>query len=111
MSVSNLPITSRRLFLRSSRTAILSGAAAALVASHKAHAQSETKTQANLHDSAPTRFQQVGDVRLAYRRFGKEGEPPVICLQHFRGRMDNWDPSTPTALPKTVPGCSWTIEA
>ena len=49
-------------------------------------------SQANLHDSAPTQFQQVGDVRLAYRRFGKEGATPVVCLQHFRGRMDNWDP-------------------
>ena len=49
-------------------------------------------SQANLHDSAPTRFQEVGDVRLAYRRFGKDGAPPLVCLQHFTGRMDNWDP-------------------
>ena len=48
--------------------------------------------QANLHDSAPTRFQEIGDVRLAYRRFGKDGAPPLVCLQHFTGRMDNWDP-------------------
>lgn len=92
MSESNLPITSRRLFLRNSGTAVLSGAAAALLVSHKAQAQSETTAQANLHDSAPTQFQQVGDVRLAYRRFGKEGAPPLVCLQHFTGRMDNWDP-------------------
>ena len=46
----------------------------------------------NLHESAPTRFREVGDVRLAYRQFGKEGAPPLVCLQHFRGRMDNWDP-------------------
>ncbi len=46
----------------------------------------------NLHKSAPTQFQEVGDVRLAYRRFGKEGAPPLVCLQHFTGRMDNWDP-------------------
>ena len=46
----------------------------------------------NLHESAPTQFQDVGDVRLAYRQFGKEGAPPLVCLQHFTGRMDNWDP-------------------
>ncbi len=49
-------------------------------------------SQANLHETAPTQFQHVGDVRLAYRRFGKEGAPPLVCLQHFTGRMDNWDP-------------------
>jgi pimeloyl-ACP methyl ester carboxylesterase len=49
-------------------------------------------TQANLHETAPTQFQDVGDVRLAYRRFGKEGAPPLVCLQHFTGTMDNWDP-------------------
>jgi pimeloyl-ACP methyl ester carboxylesterase len=49
-------------------------------------------SQANLDETAPTRFQDIGDVRLAYRRFGKEGAPPLVCLQHFTGRMDNWDP-------------------
>jgi pimeloyl-ACP methyl ester carboxylesterase len=88
----SLTATSRRLFLRNSGTAVLSGAAAALLAGREVLAQSETKTQANLHESAPTQFQEVGDVRLAYRRFGKEGAPPLVCLQHFTGRMDNWDP-------------------
>ncbi len=49
-------------------------------------------SQINLHESAPTQFQEAGDVRLAYRRFGKEGAPPLVCLQHFTGTMDNWDP-------------------
>ena len=49
-------------------------------------------SQINLHESAPTQFQEIGDVRLAYRRFGKEGAPPLVCLQHFTGTMDNWDP-------------------
>ncbi|MFF3208722.1 alpha/beta fold hydrolase [Streptomyces sp. NPDC002962] len=33
-------------------------------------------------------------VRYAYRRFGKASEttPPLVCLQHFRGSMDSWDP-------------------
>jgi pimeloyl-ACP methyl ester carboxylesterase len=49
-------------------------------------------SQVDLHESASTLFQEVGDVRLAYRRFGKEGAPPLICLQHFTGTMNNWDP-------------------
>lgn len=31
-------------------------------------------SQINLHESAPTQFREVGDVRLAYRQFGKEGD-------------------------------------
>ena len=89
MSQTSLIVASRRLFLRNSGTAILSGAAVALLADREALAQSETMSQANLHDSAPTQFRDVGDARLAYRRFGKEGAPPLVCLQHFTGRMDN----------------------
>ena len=92
MSQSSLNVSSRRLFLRNSGTALLSSAAVALLPGREALAQSEAMSQANLHDSAPTQFQEVGDVRLAYRRFGKEGAPPLVCLQHFTGRMDNWDP-------------------
>jgi pimeloyl-ACP methyl ester carboxylesterase len=49
-------------------------------------------SKTNLHESAPTQFQDIGDVSLAYRRFGKEGAPPVVCIQHFTGTMNNWDP-------------------
>ena len=48
--------------------------------------------QTNLHDAAPTRFQDIGGTRLAYRRFGNEGATPVVCVQHFTGTMNNWDP-------------------
>ena len=92
MSQPSPTIPSRRLFLRNSGTAVVSGAAVALLADHDALAQSETMSQINLHDSAPTQFQEIGDVRLAYRLFGKEGAPPLVCLQHFTGTMDNWDP-------------------
>ena len=92
MNQANLIITSRRLFLRNGVAAVLSGVAAALLASGESPAQSTTASQANLHESAPTQFQEVGDARLAYRKFGKEGAPPLVCLQHFTGRMDNWDP-------------------
>ena len=46
----------------------------------------------NLSEAAPTRFQDIGGVRLAYRHFGKEGAPPVVCFQHFTGTMNNFDP-------------------
>ena len=46
----------------------------------------------NLHKFAPTQFQDIGNARLAYRRFGKEGAPPLVCLQHFTGTMNNFDP-------------------
>lgn len=49
-------------------------------------------SQVSLHETAPTLFQDVDDVRLAYRRFGKAGATPLVCLQHFTGTMDNWDP-------------------
>jgi len=46
----------------------------------------------NLNETAPTQFQDIGGVSLAYRRFGKEGAPPVVCFQHFTGTMNNFDP-------------------
>lgn len=46
-------------------------------------------SQSDLHNSARTQFQDVGDIRMAYRPFGMGGlATPVVCLQHFRGRMD-----------------------
>jgi pimeloyl-ACP methyl ester carboxylesterase len=92
MSQARLIVASRRLFLRNGGTAVLSGAAVTQLAGREALAQSATMSQANLHDSAPTQLRAVGDVRLAYRQFGTEGAPPLVCLQHFTGRMDNWDP-------------------
>ena len=46
----------------------------------------------NLNETAPTKFQDIGGVSLAYRHFGKEGAPPVVCFQHFTGTMNNFDP-------------------
>jgi pimeloyl-ACP methyl ester carboxylesterase len=57
-------------------------------------------SQVSLHETAPTQFQDIGDVNLAYRRFGKEGAPPLVCLQHFTGTMDNWDPIHTNRLAK-----------
>jgi len=46
----------------------------------------------NLNETAPTKFQDIGGVSLAYRHFGKEGAPAGGVLQHFTGTMNNFDP-------------------
>ena len=46
----------------------------------------------NLRETAPTQFQDIGAVSLAYRRFGMEGAPPVLCFQHFTGTINNFHP-------------------
>src|SRR6266404_7084577 len=46
----------------------------------------------NLSETAPTQFQDIGGVNLAYRHFGKEGASPVVCFQHFTGTINNFDP-------------------
>jgi pimeloyl-ACP methyl ester carboxylesterase len=50
------------------------------------------------HQTAPTLFAEVEDVRLAYRRFGTVRGTPMVMLQHFRGNLDNWDPALTDAL-------------
>lgn len=45
-----------------------------------------------MHETAPTQFVQVGDVRVAYRRFGKLGALPLLLLNYFAANMDDWDP-------------------
>ncbi|OXI30840.1 alpha/beta hydrolase [Burkholderia sp. AU16741] len=48
---------------------------------------------------APTRYVDASGVRYAYRRFGNEGGGlPLLCLQHFTGTLDNWDPVIVDAL-------------
>lgn len=81
----------RRNLLLGGGSVIAAGITATLVGGRDAVAQSTTESPDNLHDSAPTRFQDIGGARLAYRRFGKEGATPVVCLQHFTGTMNNWD--------------------
>jgi pimeloyl-ACP methyl ester carboxylesterase len=46
-----------------------------------------------MHETAPTQFVQVGDVRVAYRRFGKRGAFPLLLLNYFAANMDDWDPT------------------
>jgi pimeloyl-ACP methyl ester carboxylesterase len=44
------------------------------------------------HETSPTQFVQVRDVRFAYRRFGQRGGLPLLFLNYFAANMDNWDP-------------------
>jgi pimeloyl-ACP methyl ester carboxylesterase len=50
--------------------------------------------------TAPTQFVQTKLEKYAYRRFGKGPGLPLLCLQHFTGTLDNWDPAVidPLAL-------------
>jgi len=48
--------------------------------------------------TAPTRFLQVESERYAYRRFGSGSKLPLLCLQHFTGTLDNWDPAVTDPL-------------
>ncbi|MEK6424421.1 MAG: alpha/beta hydrolase [Burkholderia gladioli] len=48
---------------------------------------------------APTLYVEADSVRYAYRRFGRRGGGrPLVCLQHFTGTLDNWDPAIVDAL-------------
>ena len=46
----------------------------------------------HMHETASTQFVQVGDLRVAYRRFGKRGALPLLLINYFAANMDDWDP-------------------
>ena len=53
-----------------------------------------TLTQARASNiTAPTQFVATGVETYAYRRFGVGSAPPLLCLQHFTGTLDFWDPA------------------
>src|SRR4029079_14454297 len=45
--------------------------------------------------TAENRAADIEGAMLVYRRFGNEqqGQAPLLCLQHFRGNLDFWDPA------------------
>ncbi len=45
------------------------------------------------NSTAQTQFQKTSLETYGYRRFGSGTAPPLLCLQHFTGTMDNWDPA------------------
>jgi pimeloyl-ACP methyl ester carboxylesterase len=48
----------------------------------------------------PTEYIEVEGIRYTYRWFGKQSAVPVVCLQHFTGTLDNWDPIIMNGLAK-----------
>src|SRR5215470_8288784 len=48
--------------------------------------------------TAPTQFIATRLETYAYRRFGGGSAPPLVCLQHFTGTLDNWDPAVTDPL-------------
>ena len=52
----------------------------------------------HLHETAPTEFVQAGDVRVAYRRFGRRGALPLLLLNYFAANIDDWDPKITNGL-------------
>jgi hypothetical protein len=62
------------------------------------------------HETAGTQLVQVGDVRFAYRRFGRRGGLPLLLLNYFAANTDDWDPSSRMASqPSTTLSCSTTL--
>jgi pimeloyl-ACP methyl ester carboxylesterase len=55
-------------------------------------------TTADSNTTAPTRFLRVRNETYAYRRFGSGPVHPLLCLQHFMGTLDNWDPAVTDPL-------------
>src|SRR5258705_9658070 len=60
--------------------------------------KSMSSTKAASNTTAPTQFLQVTGHSYAYRRLGSGGGLPLLCLQHFTGTLDNWDPAVTDPL-------------
>lgn len=57
-----------------------------------------SNTGAASNVTALTQFLNVKQEKYAYRRFGKGPGLPLLCLQHFTGTLDNWDPAVTDPL-------------
>ena len=51
-----------------------------------------TATHTETARTAPTQFVEVGDMRFAYRRFGRGDQPALVFINHFRGTLESFDP-------------------
>jgi pimeloyl-ACP methyl ester carboxylesterase len=49
-------------------------------------------------ETSPTKFVENGGVKFAFRELGSKAKTPIVCLQHFSGTMDSWDPAVINAL-------------
>jgi pimeloyl-ACP methyl ester carboxylesterase len=53
---------------------------------------------ANSNVTATTEFVKANGETYAFRRFGSGGGLPLLCLTHFMGTLDNWDPAVTDPL-------------
>src|SRR5271156_5454865 len=54
-------------------------------------------------ETAPTEFLNTAGTNFAYRCLGPAEGTPLVCLQHFSGTMDSWDPAVVNALAERRP--------
>jgi pimeloyl-ACP methyl ester carboxylesterase len=61
-------------------------------------------TTTDSNTTAPTLLLQGTRATYAYRRLGGGARRPLLCLQHFTGTLDNWDPwvTDPLAVDRDV---------
>ena len=50
------------------------------------------------YETMRTSFIDVNGVSIAYRSIGPISAVPLLCLQHFTGNMDGWDPAVISGL-------------
>jgi pimeloyl-ACP methyl ester carboxylesterase len=58
------------------------------------------KDSSSAFKNAKTAFVDVNGVQIAYRTIGSPSTTPLVCLQHFNGNMDGWDPLLINGLSK-----------
>src|ERR1700733_5757498 len=69
---------------------------------HRSQRASLPEMTMSLED-APTKFVEASGITFAYRRLGTPHGTPLICLQHFTGTMDSWDPAVVNGLAEDRP--------
>jgi pimeloyl-ACP methyl ester carboxylesterase len=52
-----------------------------------------------MQDTAPTQFVQAGDIRFAYRRFGRPGAMPLVFFNHLAPCSAAWWSSSAATRP------------
>jgi len=52
---------------------------------------------------AATEYVTIDGIAYAYRRVGRPADLPLVCLQHFTGTLDNWDPEVIDGLAQNRP--------
>jgi len=57
-----------------------------------------SSTNVASNTTARTQFLETNGHTYAYRRFGNGSGLPLLCLQHFTGTLDNWDPAVTDPL-------------